>query len=132
MHPADKGTLTELLLATRLLETGYSVSKPFGDNQRYDLILDDNGSLLRVQCKTARLRNGVVVFNTRSSSKFTNNGKDRHYRGEIELFGVYCPDNQGYYLVPVDTVGVHNGCLRVAAPKNNQTSKIRLAADFAI
>ena len=46
-------------MAAALIEAGYAVSKPFGENQRYDLVIDDGETLARVQVKTGRLRNGV-------------------------------------------------------------------------
>src|SRR3982074_2145677 len=56
------GDISELRVACALAESGYSVSKPLGENQRYDLIADDGERLQRVQVKTGRIRNGVVVF----------------------------------------------------------------------
>jgi PD-(D/E)XK endonuclease len=43
-----------------------TVLLPFGVNQRYDLVLDLDGHLVKAQCKTGRLRKGVVSFSTRS------------------------------------------------------------------
>ena len=35
-----------------LREMGYSLLVPFGENTRYDLVVDDGSQLWRVQCKT--------------------------------------------------------------------------------
>ena len=41
---------------------------PFGDNQRYDLVVEREGNFVRVQCKTGRVRKeGQILFNTCSS-----------------------------------------------------------------
>lgn len=45
-----------------LKHVGFDVLTPFGENTRYDLVLDDGEHLTRVQCKTGRLRNGAVIF----------------------------------------------------------------------
>jgi hypothetical protein len=37
----SKGDISELRVAVELTGIGYSVSKPLGENQRYDLIADD-------------------------------------------------------------------------------------------
>jgi hypothetical protein len=50
-----------------LVRAGYLVSIPFGEDHRYDLVVEKDGILSRVQVKTGRLRNGVVMFNCYSS-----------------------------------------------------------------
>lgn len=83
---------------TSLLAAGYSVSIPWGDNQRYDVIIDDGESLFKVQTKTGRIRDGSILFDTK-------NGPNKiDYQGQIDYFGVYCPDNQKCYLVPIEDV----------------------------
>ncbi len=67
MHPKDVGDRTTLAVMLALHESGYQVALPFGENTRYDLILDDSERLLRVQCKTGRLRMGAVELSTASS-----------------------------------------------------------------
>jgi hypothetical protein len=51
-HPKAKGDRTTLAVMLGLHEAGFAVSVPFGENTRYDLIIDDGTSLARVQCKT--------------------------------------------------------------------------------
>ena len=46
---------------------GWDVLISFGENTRYDLVVDRGNQLRRVQCKTGRLRHGAVVFRTCSS-----------------------------------------------------------------
>ncbi|HEY4433318.1 MAG TPA: group I intron-associated PD-(D/E)XK endonuclease, partial [Candidatus Cybelea sp.] len=57
------GDLSEAVVLAELIQAGYKVSLPFGEGQRYDLILDNEGVLSRVQVKTGRLRNGAILFN---------------------------------------------------------------------
>jgi hypothetical protein len=58
----------------------------------------------------------------------------RTYRGEIDFFGVYCPDNGEIYMVPVDKVpaGGSAASLRVEHPLNNQLRHVRWARDFRL
>ena len=65
-HPVDVGLRTEATILSELLKRGYQILVPQGQNQRYDLVLDVDGSFLRVQCKTGRLRNGCIEFSARS------------------------------------------------------------------
>jgi hypothetical protein len=51
-----KGEISEGHAIAQLLTHRYAPSMPFGDNQRYDLIVDDGERLWRAQVKTARRR----------------------------------------------------------------------------
>ena len=61
-HPVDVGLRTEAAILAELVQRGYQVLVPFGVNQRYDLVLDIEGEFVRAQCKTGRLRDGVIRF----------------------------------------------------------------------
>ena len=52
-HPKDVGDRTTLAVMLALRCLGYQVSVPFGENSRYDLVVDDGRRLQRVQCKTS-------------------------------------------------------------------------------
>jgi hypothetical protein len=108
------------------------VLTPFGVNHRYDLVLDVDGAFLRVQCKTGRLRNGCVMFRTRSVRTNRNGWFVRAYDGEIDLFAVYCPELDRLYAVPVEVAPHGGGTLRVEPTANNQSLGIRWAADFEL
>lgn len=101
---------------------------PFGDNQRYDLIVDDHGKLLRCQCKTGKLSDGKVSFNVCSTN--WNKGTRKDYHGQIELFLVYCPQNEKFYRVPIEACGTVTMTLRDSPAKNNQKTRTRLASEF--
>ena len=122
----------------RLVQAGKNVLIPFGENVRYDYVIEESdGTFTRVQCKTGRLKKGVVTFNACSytyhhpSNRGTRNYQ-HHYRGDADLFGIYCPETDGVYLVPVEDVGMRHGSLRVEPTRNNQGKKIRWARDFEL
>lgn len=122
-----------ITLALRAL--GYGLYLPFGENTRCDLIIEKDGVLDRVQCKTGRLRLGAVAFAVCSSYAHHRSAqfKQRTYHGEIDLFAVYCPETSGVYLVPISHLPVKRaGYLRVDAPKNNQFQRVRFAADYEV
>lgn len=115
-----------------LLRAGKSVLRPFGDNQRYDLVVDEgDGKFTRLQCKTARIKDGVLMFDTCSSQSHRGKGK-QHYRGQVEAFAVYSPDLDRVYVVPVEQVGTRSASLRVTSSGNGQKKKVRLAQDFEL
>lgn len=125
------GEISEVAVVLQLMRAGYDVSRPFGDNARYDLMIDDGARLLRVQVKTGRLRAGTVQFATSSSQLHRGRGR-RHYRGACDVFAVYCPDLDAVYLVPVDAVGAVESRLRIDPPRNGQAVGVRWAADYKL
>jgi PD-(D/E)XK endonuclease len=91
-HTKWKGDRSTLAIILGLTGAGFDVAVPFGENTRYDLIADEGERLLRVQCKSGRLRNGVIHFATCSTYAHHPNPKvtRRDYHGEIDAFAVYC------------------------------------------
>ena|SRR5688572_29592755 len=123
------GIRTEGRVLAALLEMGKNILLPFGSGARYDLAFDENGILVRVQCKTGKIVNGRLVYNSRSLGR---DGMPRHYEGEIDFFGVYSPELQQVYLVPVDIVARGKGSLRIEPSLNNQQRGITWADQFKV
>ena len=86
-----------------------------------------------MQCKTGRLRNGAIVFSTRSCRSNRRQTYVRSYTDEADVFIVHCPETDRIYAVPVGESGVLKAAsLRVSAPANNQSRGIRWAADYEL
>lgn len=126
------GELSEMFVALQLARAGYVVAKPFGENTRYDLLIDDGKVLSRVQVKTGRLRKGAVEWNCCSTHEHRGGPSTKPYTGQIEFFGVYCPQLQSAYLVPISQTSRRACSLRVVPTKNRQARRIRWASDFLI
>lgn len=99
-----KGTITELQVATYLLSLGYNVSQPLTQDSKYDLIVDVNHQLIRLQVKTSRRNENTqgfsIKFNCRSTTNNVRECKQRYYSEEdVDFFATWW-DNQ-VYLVPV-------------------------------
>lgn len=125
------GDTAVALVLSRLLRKGYAILIPFGDSQRYDLVLDKDNQFFRIQCKNGRVRNGCVKFNS-SSTEWYKGHRRINYKGRVDFFGVYCPELDKTYLVPVDDVGETQGVLRIEKPKNNQGKYIRWSKQYEI
>jgi len=104
MNTKDKGDISEQRITLDLLESGYSVSEPVGDNQRYDLILDTGVDLLKVQVKTATTTGeGSIKFNCQSSYLLSDGSVERGYTAnEVDLFAVYCHNTGDIAYIPVE------------------------------
>src|SRR5690349_11999625 len=94
--PTQVGARAEAAVASALVRAGRPVFLPvFGVNSRIDLVYEDDGRLVRVQCKTSRVVREVLIFRTCSNTK----NSPRAYLGEVDVFGVFSPERDLVYLV---------------------------------
>jgi hypothetical protein len=134
-HPKDIGDRSTLAIIAALQENGFATYLPFGENTRCDVVIDRDGVVSRVQCKTGRLRRGAVIFPVCSSYAHHPNPRmaRRDYRGQVDFFAIFCRETTVVYLVPIDVLPLtREAALRVDPARNNQRSRIRLAADYEI
>jgi hypothetical protein len=127
----QKGTVAEQAIALEAAKLGLGVCRPLVD-ERYDLILDLRPDLLRVQCKWAIRRDGVVSIRTRRCRRGRDGLIHRHYRsGEIDVIAAYCLANDTCYLLPNEmSVGRANIHLRLTPCRNNQQAGVHWARDY--
>ena len=118
------------MVMARLIELNFKVLLPFGENHRYDLVVDLGGRFVRIQCKAGRMYRGAIIFNSCSTNKINGKWTANDYRGQIEAFAVYSKCNRGLYLIPVDHVGTSRGTIRLEKSKNNQEKGLRWAANY--
>ncbi len=72
-----KGMVVELEVAKKLIELGYIVSFPYGNNARYDLLLDcGNNQYFRIQCKSACLQDNNSYVVKTSNDQFTASSRN--------------------------------------------------------
>lgn len=107
----QKGNLTELKCITACYEKGYQVSIPYGENSRYDFILDIGNKLLRIQVKTSHLKtnvknsNDAITFSCKSTNVNSKGNQTHRYNKEqIDYFATYW--NNECYLVPVEECSI--------------------------
>jgi hypothetical protein len=127
---ALKGNSTEAAVLQALVERDLAVLLPFGEGHPYDLVVHiEEGTFLRIQCKTARVKKGCVRFNSRSTDHGNGPGS---YVGLADIFGVYCPPIEKVYLVPVLEMPRFDVFLRLEPTHNNQRVGVRYAAEYEI
>jgi PD-(D/E)XK endonuclease len=130
MNPKAKGEISEAVVLAHLVKRGFAVLLPFGNNQRYDMIVDEDGQLIRVQVKTGWYSEGCVVFSAFSTNGFT--GAHTTYAGQIDVFMVYCPELGTIYRVPIGDACTSYTYLRVDPPRNKQRKRVRWAKDYEL
>jgi len=127
--PSEVGERAELAVAGALRLAGKRVYLPFfAADSRVDLVYEDGAGFRRVQCKTSRLLGDVVAFCTCSNTK--NVRKD--YRADVDVFGVYSPELDQVFLVPVGDVPARAGHLRLRPTRNGQAKGVRWARDYLL
>jgi hypothetical protein len=103
MNNKHKGTIAESVFTTEALKRGWTVSLPYGDNARYDVILDRGNGLERLQIKSSTLRNKSIVAYTRSIYNNSKGQQCKTYTAEeIDGFVIYSPELDSLYLVPIE------------------------------
>ncbi|GEM_PF-471300 len=125
------GVISELHAMLALAKLGYQILVPFGENQRYDFVIDDGVTLARVQVKTGTLRGSYIKYNCMSTHGHRGR-RARPYFGQIEFLAVYCPGNGKVYLLPEKELTATTAHLRLSPPRNNMVKMIRWARDFEL
>lgn len=135
MCPLDaktRGEVTEAIVLAELVKWDLAVSTPFGENHRYDFVVELAGDFHRLQCKTARYERDKVRFQVNSTSPSNTGQKKADYKGDIDYFVTHCLEIAETYLVPIDAVGTSSKTLRLDEPDNNQTAGVDMAADYEL
>lgn len=131
MDSHRKGDLTEALVIAELKQREIPVSVPFGDNERYDAVIETpDGALLKTQIKTGWLSDGVIEFHTTSQHTNSTGNVYKSYDGDIDVFLVYCYETERVYWVRESAFNnsIH---LRVEKPKQVHDS-INWAAEYEL
>jgi PD-(D/E)XK endonuclease len=130
-----KGDLAELKVATDILERGYRIAIPFGEDHNFDLILCRDDRLERVQVKHAQSDGRVIRVECRSNSLTKGKVKriKRYTARTIDWLAVYDRTSDACYYVPASELG--NGrdtlSLRLTPTENNQRRGIRYAQNYS-
>jgi hypothetical protein len=134
LSSSQKGAAAEAEIAAALIRLDLVVLRPMCEGRRYDLVVDTGAQLLRVQCKWASRRGGVLTARC-ITSRHTPSGYRRtlYSAEEIDAVAAYAPDTDSCYLLPVQEIEGHPALtLRLAATRNNQAKGIRWARDYEL
>lgn len=127
-----KGQLAVSKAEIRAFELGYIPSRPLYDS-RYDLILDKDNNLKRIQVKygdgkSSNSQGAIVVkldYENRKKNYFTYN------RSEVDALIVYVPKIEKLCYFPLEIFeGKRKLTIRIEKPKINQTKSIIFAKDY--
>lgn len=129
-----KGDLAELMVASDLRRRGYKVAIPYGEDWDYDLVIERQGRLERVQVKHTESDGRVIAVKCCSHSLTGGRIRQtkRYTAAIIDWLAVYDRTTDRCYYIPARELGDGRRelRLRVSPARNNQRTKIRLAADY--
>ena len=111
---------------------GVGVFRAVTDGERYDLIFDLKPQLMRVQCKTAVLKDSVLAIPLYSARRNRDGFVKRFYSAsEIEAVAAYNIELDRCFFVPIGEIRARAYVqLRLRPSRNNQQSRINWADDF--
>lgn len=127
-----KGDLVEIQCLKDFQQRGFYCSLPYSGSCRYDLVVDIDGQLLRIQCKSAaeNTEEGVLKINcTRSTTNTQKTIRYKYTKDEIDYF--YTSWNNYGFLIPVNEVSTVKH-LRIKEPKKGVTENMSIAYDYLI
>lgn len=129
MNTKQKGDIAEAQVIAALLKAGKNVLMPFGDRNRYDCVLEEDGRFERIQVKTGRRKGQSLQFNSYSVTSENGRVKHVHYKGQIDTFAVYDPVDGKIYLVPVGMCRERDTKLLLTGSSRNQFTPL-VARDY--
>lgn len=125
-----RGDVTELQCILDFQKRGYYCSIPFSGSCRYDVVVDINGKLLRIQCKAATYSDGALhIYCSRQTTNTQTTTRYKYTSDEIDYF--YTTWNNYGFLIPVNETSTCK-YLRVTEPINGLQSTMNIAADYLI
>jgi hypothetical protein len=123
-----KGVLTELQCQKDFIEQGVLVSQPITQDSKYDYIVDINGKLYKIQCKSSSLSTDKSYISMRTKTTNVRTMKDTFYsKDDIDYF--YTSYEGKSYLIPVEISGHGETRLRFFSNSPNNPN-IRWASDY--
>lgn len=130
-YTQSRGNITELQCISAFMEYGFECSIPYGNGAKYDFIVDVNGCLYRIQCKSSKkVDENSFVFKCVSQTTNTQKTiKHRYTNKDIDFFATYYMGK--VYLVPVEECSTAK-TLRLNQPQNTGVINYNLAEDYEI
>jgi hypothetical protein len=122
LTPSQKGAAAEAAITAAAIQLGLVVLRPLCEGGRYDLAIDLEPMLLRVQCKLAQRRAGVLSVRV-GTSRYTPRGYVRtsYSADEIDAVAAYCPDLHRSFLIPIAEISGKHGS--IYASRRPRTTK---------
>ncbi len=126
---SKKGDLGVAKIIAEVMERGYKVALPIGEDWPFDIIVLRHGKLERVQCKYTESNGEFVEVRCRSISDWVCY---KYTSDMIDWIATYDATSRRCYFIPAAMLGTGRAAvwLRLKPPRNNQKKGINLADDY--
>ena len=98
-----KADIAESAVSTELLSRGFNVLKPVGDRLPYDIAVDANGKLIRIQVKHAwynKKDKAYVVDVRRTKTNRRRMIRKKYNNNDFDFAVVFIGENRIFYVIP--------------------------------
>jgi hypothetical protein len=99
-----KGIMAELIFVVKAISMGFAASKPYGDCEPYDVIIEGNGRVFRIQVKSVFTTNrwgySVTVARRAYHGPMVQYSAD-----EIDFIAAYVVAHDAWYIIPISELG---------------------------
>ena len=120
----ERGEWAELCFMARAAGEGLGVSKPYGDSARYDVGVECEGRILRVQVKS-------TLYRRRGAESYSLNvhgpRRQRYEKGAVDFFAVYLIPADVWYIIPFARVRGNFSLHFTAGSKRQKYAEFREA-----
>lgn len=123
MDTKIKADVAESAVTTELLKRGFRVLKPVGDRLPYDLALDCNGRLLRIQVKHAWYDQNGDCYIVDARQTKTNRRvmlRKRYNTQDFDFAILYVDDRNVFYVLPVDVFTSYGSTISLVENRKRQ------------
>jgi len=98
-QPKRRGEWVEMLFATEAAARGFTVTKPWGESTRYDLILEKRGRCLRIQVKSTGFK--CRRYNSYACGLQVNRHMNHYNSSNVDFLAIYILQKAIWYILPI-------------------------------
>lgn len=123
LNTKAKGDIAEQAVILQLLKNGWGVAKPIGDRLSYDLIVDVEGKLCKIQVKSAWFRKSSSNFHCETRRTKTNRRvmlRSTYNSTDFDFAVVYASEPNLFWVLPVKDFISWKGEISFALESNKQ------------
>ena len=118
-----KADIAESAVMTELLKRNFRVLKPVGDRLPYDLALEIEGRLCRIQVKSAWFDRSKGIYSVDSRRTKTNRRvmrRERYSESDFEFAVVYLEDRRVFYVMPASVFNSYSSTVSLVESEKRQ------------
>ena len=97
----QRGEVIELAFLHRAAELGFAVTKPYGDSEAYDFVVDSGSRLWRVQVRSTHGKRNKTYFVSTTHNPST---KEAYTPDQIDFLVAHTAPDLAWYVIPVSAL----------------------------